>query len=393
MFAEKFRPSKISDLIGNEQARLEIVGWLKNWKIGSKAIMVTGPPGVGKSSSVYAIANEFGYEVIEYNASDARTREKLRSAVGPLLQNTNIFGREEKLLVFLDEIDGLSGRADHAGMDFVLDFIENATLPVALAANVEEDPRLRKLEQKCKLVRFKPIGEDLLYIYLKHVAEQENIDVPVDTILEVAVRGRGDVRYALNTLQTITGWRTPSERTDKQFLSDYEALYSILESASMEEALTRLRQFDVQPRDKVRYFFDTVTAAKNFSIEERAESLDLIARADMLMGEIAKHQSWRLLRYMDRFLAQSSLSKHLKVADSSIPWNLKISIWNDGRVVREMASELSKLFHVGKSSFSSFYLPFLAFYFGQRSDAFSSFLKRNQMSDSEERVILKMARR
>ncbi|MGI0090203.1 MAG: AAA family ATPase, partial [Nitrososphaerales archaeon] len=109
MLSERVRPTKIGSMIGNEQSRLELVKWLKHWKVGSKPVLLSGPPGVGKSTSVYAVAKEFGYTVIEYNASDVRTRERLREALSPTLENASVFGKDEKLLVFLDEIDGLLG--------------------------------------------------------------------------------------------------------------------------------------------------------------------------------------------------------------------------------------------------------------------------------------------
>src|SRR5487761_1555246 len=110
MLSERLRPQNISELVGNEHARLQLVKWLKNWKVSSKPILLMGPPGVGKSTSIHAVAKEFGYTVIEYNASDVRTREGLRAALGPVLENTSLFGEREKLLIFLDEVDGLSGR-------------------------------------------------------------------------------------------------------------------------------------------------------------------------------------------------------------------------------------------------------------------------------------------
>ncbi|MCL5067949.1 MAG: AAA family ATPase, partial [Thaumarchaeota archaeon] len=86
MLSERLRPQNISELVGNEQARLQLVKWLKNWKVGSKPILLMGPPGVGKSTSIYAVTREFGYSVIEYNASDVRTRDDLRAALGPVLE-------------------------------------------------------------------------------------------------------------------------------------------------------------------------------------------------------------------------------------------------------------------------------------------------------------------
>jgi len=71
----KYRPKKISDVVDQEQAKQRILEWLKKWpNVEKRALLLYGPPGVGKSSLVEAVANELGYELIELNASDSRRR-------------------------------------------------------------------------------------------------------------------------------------------------------------------------------------------------------------------------------------------------------------------------------------------------------------------------------
>ncbi|MDH2901143.1 MAG: AAA family ATPase [archaeon] len=391
MLSEKVRPKQIALLIGNEQQRLQLMKWLKNWKIGSKAVLLTGPPGVGKSTSVYATASELGYSIVEYNASDVRTKTKLTGALSGALQNTSLYGEEEKMMIFLDEVDGLSGRADYAGIEFILAFIENATIPVAMAANVEDDPKLRKLTQKSQMIRFGPVDEDLILIFLKSVAKREGIPASEKALRQISSSCKGDVRFALNMLQTILGDNLINFQIDKQFFSDASALDAILSSVSLEEAVQKLRQYDASPMDKVRSIFDCVVSSKNLSDEERAQSLKMVAEADILIRQINKNQRWRLLRYLDRYLALAILSKKLKRTDSSIPWNLRLSIWNDGRVTKEFLSDLPGTFHVGKDTFAVFYLPYFAFYFRNRAEELSNFLRSYEYSDSEKRVMLKIA--
>ncbi len=199
------------------------------------------------------------------------------------------------------------------------------------------------------------------------------------------------MRQALNSLQTLSGENIVGAKTDHQFMSDSSALDAVLQSNDLGEAILLMREFDSQPYDKIRAIFDSVVTAKNLSIESRSESLDLVAYADLLLGKINKRQSWKLLRYLDRYLALSTIGKNVTRSDSGIPWNLKLTIWNDGRVIKAMSSVLSEKYHVSKSDISNFYLPYLALYFKNRPEALKLFLKSNKFDDNENRVILKLA--
>ena len=77
MWVENYRPTNPNMVIGNEETRLNFITWLKNWNNKSKPSLILGPPGTGKTTLVHAVAKDFGYEVLELNASDVRTKTKL----------------------------------------------------------------------------------------------------------------------------------------------------------------------------------------------------------------------------------------------------------------------------------------------------------------------------
>ena len=67
--------------------------WDKNYKSGFKkpgkdgmgiyrAVLISGPPGIGKTTSAHLMAKEAGYNPIELNASDARSKKLVEVSNG-----------------------------------------------------------------------------------------------------------------------------------------------------------------------------------------------------------------------------------------------------------------------------------------------------------------------
>ena len=77
MLSEKYRPRSLDAMVGNEVARAKFLAWLKKWKDGSKAALLVGPPGTGKTTTVHLAAEAQNLNLVELNASDSRTKEKL----------------------------------------------------------------------------------------------------------------------------------------------------------------------------------------------------------------------------------------------------------------------------------------------------------------------------
>ena len=147
MWAREYRPKKVEDMIGNEDARLAVVKWLTHWINGSKPLLLIGPPGTGKTSLVHALAQQFNYDLIEMNASDTRARDDLEKRIIPILNNTSIF--RKPMLLFLDEIDGISSRHDTGGLEYLTKILKEPTIPVIIAAN-SKNTKIKELAKVCR---------------------------------------------------------------------------------------------------------------------------------------------------------------------------------------------------------------------------------------------------
>jgi replication factor C large subunit len=123
--AERWRPRRLADIIGNARAVRDLRSWATEWQAAGKgaprlrAALLEGPPGVGKTSAALALAHDFGWSVVEMNASDARNQDAIQHVAGRAsVTNTLGEGGEyrpardgARTLILLDEADCLTGRA------------------------------------------------------------------------------------------------------------------------------------------------------------------------------------------------------------------------------------------------------------------------------------------
>jgi DNA polymerase III delta prime subunit len=117
--AERLRPRRLDDLIGNSRARAELRAWAESWKEGRtpslRATILYGPAGVGKTTAALALAAEYGWTLVEMNASDARNETSVeqvagRAAITHTLAEPLAGGGRRRALILLDEADSLTGR-------------------------------------------------------------------------------------------------------------------------------------------------------------------------------------------------------------------------------------------------------------------------------------------
>ncbi|OOF94841.1 hypothetical protein ASPCADRAFT_51161 [Aspergillus carbonarius ITEM 5010] len=150
MWTEKYRARKFTELIGDERTHRSVLRWLKAWepivfpniarskpkkpfgkedeeRTHRKVLLLCGPPGLGKTTVAHVCARQAGYEVLEINASDDRSRDVVKGRIRDALATENVKGMnvevgEEKVrkagrpvCVVVDEVDGVTSGSGGSG--------------------------------------------------------------------------------------------------------------------------------------------------------------------------------------------------------------------------------------------------------------------------------------
>lgn len=217
LWVDKYAPSSSNDLVGNGAKIKELKDWLSSWTQSStkKAALISGPPGIGKTTSARIACKECGYEAIEMNASDTRNKASLEETVYNLVETKSITQffiknatpntkQKSKCLIF-DEVDGMAGNEDRGGLRVLLDIIKKSRIPIINICN-ERSQKMTTLANHCLDLKFTRPPHNAIAYRLKLIAQKEGFDPKTlnsQALEKIAESVSGDLRQALHALQSI----------------------------------------------------------------------------------------------------------------------------------------------------------------------------------------------
>jgi replication factor C large subunit len=371
MWSEIYRPMKVQQMVGNEDARLAAVKWLSGWVNGSRPLLLIGPPGTGKTTLVHVLSQQFNYDMIELNASDNRNKIGLENQITPMFYNNSILGR--KMLLFLDEVDGISSREDTGGIDALITIMKEPMIPVIMAANVR-NIKIKDLSKICKVIELSSIPASTSMILLDHILKKENKQLSSDDKVSVVNNSKGDIRSMLNNAQSkCAGYSsTRSDMFEIEIAAAINGYFSVTELEKAEIFLSNADAAYPDPRfgmsaeerrkDMINALFTSLVSSP-IDLESLAGALEVLSKIDLIVGRIGENRYWRLMKYLEVMIAygifRNTRNKGIKYNQYGVFWPLMRPIFARGNSMKNLLSSLSKQTHVTKSVFGSIYFPYL----------------------------------
>lgn len=390
---------KISDFVGNESSRKKIVEWLVKWSDGTKPLLLVGPPGVGKTSFIHALCQEFDIDLIELNASDTRNKNSLSKVIFPIYANSSLTGKN--FLLFLDEIDGISNRDDSGGLDFLVDLFKEPSIRVIMAAN-KSNEAIKKISKVSKTVTFSPIPPRLSMLYLDKILKLQNIPMNTDNRISVVRNSFGDIRSLLNATQAMKAGYTTTKNPALEI--DIENMIGKFFSAkTFEEALDIVQRADISysdPRfgqssedrrkDILAAFFSSIVMSK-IDISTLAVLLDRLSELDVILGRSLGMRNWKILRYFSLILTKAlfyqSRNKFIRYNRYSIGFE-NMGIFSRAQGLKKTLRILAQYFHTSRSKFGAFYFEPMKQVLS-RSKQYEDLVRRAVSSEKEADAMLR----
>ncbi|XP_047321148.1 LOW QUALITY PROTEIN: replication factor C subunit 1-like [Impatiens glandulifera] len=232
-WTEKYRPKVFNDIVGNQSIVKQLHDWLSNWDAqflntgtkgkgkkqrdsgAKKAVLLSGPPGIGKTTTSKVVCQLLGFQTTEVDASVSRgkadskigkgicgsranTIKELVSIAAFTLKNDQ--SKHPKSVLIMDEVDGMSS-GDRGGVADLIAKIKVSKIPIICICNDRYNQKLKSLVNYCDLLNFHKPTKQQIAKRLMQVAKAEGLQANEVTLEELADRVNGDIRMALIQLQ------------------------------------------------------------------------------------------------------------------------------------------------------------------------------------------------
>ncbi|GAB0097989.1 Replication factor C subunit 1 [Sergentomyia squamirostris] len=340
-WVDKYAPTSPKQIIGQHGAAsnmVKLTNWLTKWYSNHdgkkklqrpspwaksddgayfKAALLSGPPGVGKTTTASLVCRELGFDVVEFNASDTRSKRLLKEHVSELLSNKSLYGFchnskvavSKKHVLLMDEVDGMAGNEDRGGIQELIALIKDSSVPIICMCNDRNHQKMRSLVNYCYDLRFQRPRAEQIKSAMMSVCFKEKLKLAPGVLDEIIASTNHDVRQTLNILSMLnakkddSGTQTGGQNSKKDLkLGPWDVVRKVF---SAEEQ----RKMSIQDRSDL-FFHDyslgplfvqenylkvSPRGDKRLAIFRAAEAADCLSMGDLVDRRIRSNMSWSLL--------------------------------------------------------------------------------------------------
>ncbi|GFY77643.1 replication factor C subunit 1 [Trichonephila inaurata madagascariensis] len=414
MWVDKYKPTNIKQIIGQQGDKSnakKLLHWLVSWRrnrqlnkkaipgrfnpnddgSGFKAALLSGPPGVGKTTTAVLVCQEAGFDFFELNASDTRSKKNLQQMVSQLLGNQTLgdcFKNDpgtvsSKHVIIMDEVDGMSGNEDRGGMMELISFIKASKVPIICICNDRNHPKIRSLSNHCFDLRFQRPRVEQIKAAMMSIAYKENVQVSPNALQDVIVAANQDIRQVLHNMsmwsansKSLTSEQTKSDigRGTKHIkLGPFDVLREVFAIANNPKATLIdksdlfFHDYSIAPlfvqENYVHVVPTSIEGNKNKHLTLLSETAESICIGDIIDKQIRSGNNWSLLPTQAIFasVVPGELMKgHLRQMINFPAWLGKNSNRaHMDRVLQELHKHMRMRVSGNKTDIALEYLPLL----------------------------------
>ena len=227
LWTVKYAPTSTSMICGNKNQVEKLQTWLRSWhsnartkfkKAGKdgtgvyRAVIIHGPPGIGKTTAAHLAANLEGFDVVESNASDTRSKKLVETGLKGVLDTTSMLGyfagpgkkvevEKKNLVLIMDEVDGMSA-GDRGGVGALAAICKKTSIPMILICNDRRLPKMKPFDFVTYDLPFRKPTTDQIRARIMTICYREGLKLPANVVDALIEGSRADIRQVINMIST-----------------------------------------------------------------------------------------------------------------------------------------------------------------------------------------------
>lgn len=304
LLADCLKPTTLEDVIGHGPLLETIEDWLNSSKKEFNAILLTGPPGIGKTTIAHLVPKHCGFNVIEFNASDCRSASSIKELFGTC-KKTNAL---RKTCIVMDEIDGMSA-GDKGGMSELASIIKSTSIPFICIANERSNPKIKPIVSVSFDLKVHRPNKATIANCLKTKLVKYDLHYSKEELEELCEKNGNDIRSIINNIDFGQSLMKTSNKDISHMLDPFSATSKLMNSKVDINTKASYVYFDssLVPLMVQEIYISTSEKSKK-SLEEIWKASDALSTFDMYDRYIHKKQDYSLYPDAVHCVVQAAVS-------------------------------------------------------------------------------------
>ena len=282
-WTEKYRPSKLSDIVGQEHFVLDAEQWVLEKNMPN--VLAYGVAGTGKTGAGIALAKDmlgeaFKDNFFEVNASDDRRLETVRTTIKQVAQSGTI-GEAPFRIMLLDEMDGMTNDAQNALKRIMERYASN--IRFIITCN-DRSRIIFPLQSRCANYRFNPLKNELVLEVITKILDKEGVNGFDETELARFIyQLDGDLRRAITEIQAANASNFTLRKQIQDSLKEFDGILNLILNKKPNETLDKLHDILYGGRSVKEIclaLHNSVLEAEGLESKEKFKLLRIIGEAE-----------------------------------------------------------------------------------------------------------------
>ena len=201
LWVEEYRPKTIDDCILPQSLKTLFTSFIQKGELSN--ILLSGPPGIGKTTVAKALCDQLNCDWVMINGSEESGIDVLRSKIKNFASTVSLSGG--KKVVILDEADYLNPQSTQPALrGFIEEFHKNCRF--ILTCNFK-NRLIEPLHSRFSTIEFRIANKDKpklaskLFERAVYILKEQNVDFDEPVLAELIKKHFPDFRKLINELQ------------------------------------------------------------------------------------------------------------------------------------------------------------------------------------------------